>query len=285
MDLCDIRQVRELLARYGIRPTKARGQNFLIADWVPRDIAEASGADIGCGVLEIGPGIGCLTRELCHRASKVVSVEVDRGLLPVLGETMAGEDNFTLLHGDVLKLDLKQVVEENFRGVTAIACANLPYNITSPALTALVGSGCFEMITVMIQREVAERIAARPGTGSYGAFSVYMQYHTQPELLFTVPPGCFLPPPKVTSAVVRCRRRQPQPPRCGEDFFFRVVRGAFAQRRKTLVNSLASAFPELGKDALLRCITVCGFPGDVRGEKLSVSDFIQLSEEISGVAV
>lgn len=284
MDLCDAGQIRELLVRYGLRPTKARGQNFLTAGWVARDIAEASGAGKGSGVLEIGPGIGSLTRELCRHAGKVVSVELDRGLLPVLGETMAGEDNFTLLHGDILKIDLKQVVAEHFEGLTAIACANLPYNITSPALTALVGSGSFETVTVMVQREVAERIAAKPGTGSYGAFSVYMQYHTEPELLFTVPAGCFLPPPKVTSAVVRCRRRRPQPPECGEEFYFRVVRGAFAQRRKTMANSLSSAFPELSKEQLSGCIEACGFPGDVRGERLSGEEFVKLSDKIAGAA-
>ena len=169
MDLCDIREVRSLLDRHGFRFSKSMGQNFLIAGWVPQDIAAAGGGDRSCGVLEIGPGIGCLTRELCHRAGKVVSVELDPSLPPVLAETMAGEDNFVLVSGDVLKLDIGRLVEEHFQGLTPLVCANLPYNAATPILHALVESGRFEALTVMVQREVAQRLAAKPGTGAYGA--------------------------------------------------------------------------------------------------------------------
>lgn len=281
MDLCDIREVRALLGRHGFRFSKAMGQNFLIADWAPRDIAEACGADDTCGVLEIGPGVGCLTRELCKRSAKVVSVELDPALPPVLAETMAGAGNFTLITGDILKLDLSQLAREHFQGLTPLVCANLPYNITSPVLTALAQAGCFEAITVMIQREVALRVTARPGTKDFGVLSVYMQYYTQPESLFDVPPECFLPMPKVTSTVIRCRRRAAPAvtPECGEAFFFRTVKAAFALRRKTLCNSLASVFP-LGKEKLAGIIAACGLPPAVRGEELELEDFARLADAL-----
>lgn len=279
MNLCDIREVRALLGRHGFHFSKSMGQNFLIADWVPREIAAASGADCTCGVLEIGPGIGCLTRELCALAGKVVSVELDRALLPVLAETMEGAENFTLLPGDVLRLDLSALAEEHFQGLTPMVCANLPYNITDPVLHALVEAGRFQSITVMIQKEVAQRLAAGPGSKAYGALSVYMQYHTQVELLFDVPPSCFLPAPKVTSAVIRCERRAAPPVTlaCGEDFFFRTVRASFALRRKTLCNSLASVFP-LGKDAIAGVIAACGLPASVRGEALGMEELASLAD-------
>lgn len=281
MDLCDIREVRALLGRHGFRFSKAMGQNFLVADWAPRDIAAASGADAGHGVLEVGPGIGCLTRELCRRAAKVVSIELDPALPPVLAETMADADNFTLVTGDVLKLDLPALADERFQGLTPLVCANLPYNITSPALTAFVEARRFEAITVMIQREVAQRVTARPGTKDYGAFSVYMQYFTEPEILFDVSPECFLPAPKVTSTVIRCRTREKPAvsPACGEAFFFRTVKAAFALRRKTLCNSLASVFP-LDKEELAGAATACGLPPAVRGEALGLEEFARLADRL-----
>lgn len=283
MDLCDIREIKALLGRHGFHFSKSMGQNFLIEEWVPRDIAEASGAAADCGVLEIGPGIGPLTQELCKRAGGVVSVELDKALLPVLAETMRGAENFTLVSGDIMKLDIPRLVDQHLPGLRPMVCANLPYNITTPVLTALVEARRFETITVMIQREVAQRIAARPGTGDYGAFSVFMQYHTQPEILFDVPPSCFLPAPKVTSAVLRCRVRTAPAvsPACGEEFFFRTVRAAFAQRRKTLVNSLASVWGgQLGKERLAQAIAACGLPADIRGERLGLEEFAALADTI-----
>ena len=211
MDLCDRREIQALLERHGFHFSKAMGQNFLIEGWVPRDIADASGADERTGVLEIGPGIGPLTAQLVHRAAKVASVELDVRLYPVLRETMSGADNFTLIEGDAMKLDFSQVIQEHFAGLRPILCANLPYNITTPFLTACVESHCFDSLTVLIQKEVAQRICAAPGTADYGAFTLLMQYYTEPELLFTVPSTCFLPAPKVTSAVIRCKTR-PAPP-------------------------------------------------------------------------
>ena len=281
MNLCDIREIRALLSRHGFRFSKSMGQNFLVAGWVPREIAAASGADGAHGVLEIGPGIGCLTRELCALAGQVVSVELDKALLPVLAETMAGADRFTLIPGDILKLDVPALVDQHFQGLTPLVCANLPYNITTPVLRVLASCGRFEAMTVMIQREVALRLAARPGTGDYGAFTVFMQYYSQPEILFDVPPDCFLPAPKVTSAVVRCRMRQTPAvsPACGQDFFFRTVRAAFAQRRKTLANSLASVFG-LGRERTAGAISACGLSPTVRGEVLGLEELANLADRL-----
>ena len=283
MDLCDIREIKALLGRHGFHFSKSMGQNFLIEEWVPRDIAEASGATKAHGVLEIGPGIGPLTSQLCHLAGKVTAVELDKALYPVLAETMGWADNFTLIPGDIMKLDIPALVDEHFEGLPPLVCANLPYNITTPVLTALVEAKRFESITVMIQKEVALRIAAKPGTGDYGAFSLFMQYHTEPEVLFDVPPDCFLPAPKVTSAVLHCKVRKTPAvsPACGEDFFFRTVRAAFAQRRKTLLNSLSSVFgSQLGKETLSEIIAECGFEPTVRGERLGLEEFARLADAL-----
>ena len=281
MDLCDLNQIKGLLARHGFRFSKSMGQNFLIQSWVPRDIAAASGAGPGTGVLEVGPGIGPLTRELSARADRVVSVELDRALLPILAETLADCPNARVIPGDILKVDLPALAAEEFAGLTPLACANLPYNITTPAITALIEAGCFASITVMIQREVARRICAAPGTPDYGAFSVFCQYHTRPELLFDVPPDCFLPAPKVTSSVVRMVPCPPPPEVDDERHFFRVVRAAFALRRKTLVNSLSSALgSSLDRAALARAVADCGLPENVRGERLGIPEFAALSRAL-----
>ena len=277
MNLCDYNTIRDLLARHGFHFSKSMGQNFLIDPEVPRRIAEASGADAGCGVLEIGPGIGPLTAELAQRAGKVVAVELDRALLPVLAETMAPYPNVEVVPGDVLKLDLTAIAAEKFQGLTPIVCANLPYNVTSPILEKLVESPCFTAFTVMIQREVALRICAAPGSSDYGAFSVFCQYHTQPELLFEVGPECFLPAPKVTSSVLRMVPKAPLAEVDDEAHFFRVVRAAFAQRRKTLANSLSAALPGIPKESIQQAIADMGLPAAVRGEQLTLEDFAALS--------
>ncbi|MEY8419750.1 16S rRNA (adenine(1518)-N(6)/adenine(1519)-N(6))-dimethyltransferase RsmA [Oscillospiraceae bacterium 44-5] len=282
MNLCDINQIKTLLARHGFRFSKSMGQNFLIADWVPQDIAAASGAGNGTGVLEIGPGIGPLTRELARRADKALSVELDRTLLPILAETLADCPNAEVIPGDILNTDIPALVRDRFDGLTPIVCANLPYNITTPAITALIEAQCFFAITVMIQKEVAQRICAQPGTKDYGAFSVFCQYHTDPELLFEVPPDCFLPAPKVTSAVVRMVPR-PVPAEVDDpDHFFRVVKAAFALRRKTLLNSLAANLDRPRED-ILRALEACGVPPDTRGERLSIPQFAQLSKALRGL--
>lgn len=281
MDLCNRNDIQALLQRHGFHFSKAMGQNFLIQGWVPRDIAAASGADQHTGVLEIGPGIGPLTRELAQRAGKVVSVELDRRLYPVLEETMADFPNFTLIRGDVMQQELPALVREHFGGLRPILCANLPYNITTPLLTRVVESRCFQSLTVLIQKEVAQRICAAPGTADYGAFTLLMQYYTAPELLFEVPNTCFLPAPKVTSAVIHCPVRQQPPVEVGsEAMLWRTVRAGFALRRKTLVNSLQTGF-SLPKDRLAAIVSACGLPENVRGERLSLPDYAALADALA----
>lgn len=282
MDLCDLSQVRALLGRHGFRFSKSMGQNFLIAPWVPQQTAEASGASPGVGVLEIGPGIGPLTAQLARRASRVTAIELDRSLLPVLAETMAPYDNVTIVPGDVLKLDLPALCRERFAGLTAVACANLPYNITTPAITALLEARCFSTVTVMIQREVALRICAAPGTSEYGAFTVLCRWYADSELLYDVPPDCFYPAPKVMSTVVRLTvRGAPPVPVADERLFFRVVRAAFAQRRKTLLNALSAGLGR-EKDEIRAALAACGLPESVRGERLSFETFAALTEALQG---
>ncbi|MEG1240948.1 MAG: 16S rRNA (adenine(1518)-N(6)/adenine(1519)-N(6))-dimethyltransferase RsmA [Oscillospiraceae bacterium] len=283
MNLCNMNEIKELLGRHGFRFSKSLGQNFLIENWVPQEIAEASGADETCGVLEIGPGIGPLTAQLAQRSGKVVAVELDRALLPVLAETMAEYSNIEVVHGDVLQLKLADFVAEHFAGLTPIVCANLPYNITSPVLAMLLESKQFQTITVMIQREVARRICAAPGTGDYGAFSLFCQYHAACELLFEVPPECFMPAPKVTSAVLRLTTRMEKPPEVtDEKLFFQVVRASFAQRRKTLLNGLTTGFGDrIPKEELRKIIVDCGFSEDIRGERLGIPQFAALADAIA----
>ena len=272
MERNDKAAIEALLKRHGFHFSKSMGQNFLIDPAIPYEIAESSRANEQNGVLEIGPGIGALSHELCERAGKVVAVELDKTLL----------DNFEVVSADILKTDIPALVREKFAGLTPIVCANLPYNITTPAITALIESKCFESITVLVQKEVAERLCAAPGTSAYGAFSVFMQYYTEPELLFAVPRECFEPQPKVTSAVLRAVvRREPPVEVEDEKFFFRVVYAAFALRRKTLVNSLMTAFgSQLTKEQVTQAVTSCGLEANIRGERLGLSEFAVLAKAI-----
>jgi len=285
MELTNIHVIKDLLERHGFHFSKAKGQNFLTQSWVPQQIAMEAGVDNTCGVLEIGPGIGPLTQQLCLRANKVVAVEVDQNLKPVLAETMAPHDNLEIIFGDVLKQDIAALVKEKFGDLRIKACANLPYYITSDILAALLEAKCFEAVTVMVQKEVAQRICAKPGTAAYGAFTVFCQYYTDPEILFDVPPNCFIPQPKVTSAVLHLHVRQaPVCPVSDEKLFFKVVRGSFAQRRKTLVNGLSAVFGALSKAQLTEILVECGFSPNVRGETLSIPEFARLAEAIGAAS-
>lgn len=280
--LTDPAEIRRLLDAYGFRFSKSLGQNFLIDASVPERIADSVGADRECSVLEIGPGIGCLTAELSARAGQVLAVELDRRLQPLLRETLSSADNTEILFADVMKLDLRQLASERMTQPTKLVCANLPYNITSPVLTALIEADCFERISVMIQKEVAERICAGPGTKDYGAFGLFVQWYCVPELLFTVPPHCFMPQPKVTSAVIRLTRRHTPPAEVrDEKLLFRVIRAAFNQRRKTLVNALSAAELRLSKNDCERILKLCDFDTNIRGEKLDLVDFARISNEIA----
>ena len=281
MDLCDLDTIKALLFRHGFHFSRSMGQNFLIQSWVPEGLVEGAGVSGSNGVLEIGPGIGPLTVRLSAAAGRVVAVELDRALLPVLAETLGGRDNVEVISGDILKLDIPALVDEKLAGLEPMACANLPYNITTPVITALIEAKRFSCIAVMIQREVARRICAAPGSPDYGAFSVYCQYHTEPELLFDVGPECFIPAPKVTSSVIRMRPL-PSPPVPVKDEvrFFRVVKAAFGQRRKTLLNALSAGLPSLSREAVKAAVAACGLPDNVRGERLGIPEFAALTEAL-----
>lgn len=281
IDVCDIQIMKPLLAEHGFHFSKAKGQNFLIARWVPEQIAEATGVDSTVGVLEIGPGIGPLTQQLALRAGKVCAVELDTRLQPILAATVGDFENLEIVWGDILKQNIADLVGEKLGGLRPFACANLPYYITSPILTALLEAECFEAVTVMVQKEVALRIAAKPGTADYSAFTVFCQYYAQPEILFDVPAHCFMPQPKVTSAVVMLKVRDTLPWEIlDKATFFRTVKASFAMRRKKLQNGLAAGFPELGKDGAGQVIAACGLPENVRGEMLAIDQFADLANEI-----
>ena len=281
IEVCNIQVMKPLLAEHGFHFSKAKGQNFLVAPWVPERIAEDAGVDASAGVLEIGPGIGPLTQQLALRAGKVCAVELDKRLEPILARTVGEFSNLEILWEDVLKLDVPALVREKFSGLRPMACANLPYYITSPILTALLEAECFDSVTVMVQKEVAQRIAAKPGTEDYSAFTVFCQYYSEPKILFDVPAHCFMPQPKVTSAVICLKTRQQRPWEIlDEAVFFRTVRASFAMRRKKLQNGLASGFPELGKAGAGEIIAACGLDENVRGETLSIAQFAQLANEI-----
>lgn len=280
MDPCNIHDIKDVLGRHGFRFSKAKGQNFLIQSWVPERIAREAGVEADCGVLEVGPGVGPLTDQLTRRAGKVLAVEVDTRLEPVLAETLGQRDNLEILFGDILKQDIPALVRDRFPNLRPKACANLPYYITSDILAALLEARCFESVTVMVQKEVAERICAAPGAADYGAFSVFCQYHAQPEILFDVPPACFIPQPKVTSSVLHLKvRSEPPAEVTDEAFFFRVVRASFAQRRKTLVNGLSAL--GIPKAQLIAAVAACGLPENVRGETLSIPQFAALAARLA----
>ncbi len=281
MNLCDIREIKALLTRHGFHFSKSMGQNFLIADWVPRNIADAAQLDQSCAVLEIGPGIGPLTQQLARRAGKVAAIELDSSLLPILSETLADCPNVEIISGDVMKLDIQNIIVDKFSSFTVKACANLPYNITTPVIAKLLETSCFQSITIMIQREVARRICAAPGTPDCGAFSLFCQYHARCELLFEVPPDCFLPAPKVTSAVVRLIPHTTPPVDGSQEAIFTVVKAAFAQRRKTLLNALSTTYGNhFSRDQLRQIILDCGLPETIRGERLGLEQFADLAKRL-----
>lgn len=283
MNLCDIRQIKELLSQEGFRFSKAMGQNFLTAAWVPERIAEEAELDRETGVLEVGPGIGCLTVQLAQLAGKVVSVELDKSLKPVLEKTLADFDNTEVVFGDVLKENLSALAAEKLPGLRPVVCANLPYNITSPLISAFIEAGCFETMTLMVQREVARRICASAGSGDYGAFTVFVNWHTEPKILFDVSPGCFMPQPKVWSSVIQLKVRREPPVRLkDEKLFFRLVRAAFNQRRKTLVNALSAELP-YSKEQLTEAVSACGFDPRIRGEALDIQGFAALTERLAAL--
>ena len=281
MNLTDYNEIQALLRRNDFHFSKSMGQNFLIAPWVPEQIADSAGLDRDTAVLEIGPGVGCLTEQLAMRAGKVLAVELDRSLRGVLKETLGAYENVEILYGDVLKQDIPALVREHFERMRAVVCANLPYNVTSPLLTALLEADCFETITVMIQREVARRICAAPNTADYGAFTLYVQWHAETELLFDVPPHCFHPQPKVTSSVIRLTRRKEKPIAVSDEaLLFRVIRAAFNQRRKTLPNALSAGLG-LPRSEIEQVMESCALDPRIRGEALDLGAFVQITDALA----
>ena len=282
LKLTELNTVRSLLSEFGASPDKRYGQNFLISERVVENIADGCGAGPEDGILEIGPGIGVLAQKLCERYKKVVSVEIDGKMVNVLGKTMAEYGNFTVINDDILKVDLNGLIKEYFDGMRVTVCANLPYYITSPIIMYLLESGApLDHITVMIQKEVADRLTAKPGTPEYGSITPSVAYYADAERLFTVPAGCFYPAPKVDSAVLRLDlRRKPEYEPKDRELMLEIIKYAFLQRRKTLVNAL-SADKRLEKAAIIKAVGACGFDERVRGEALSVLDFRRLSDALS----
>lgn len=281
-ELTDLSVIRALCEKYDFALSKGFGQNFIINPGLPPKIVDASGVDKRYGVIEIGPGIGVLTRELAKRAAKVVSIEVDERLPPLLAETMAGVDNFKLVLQDVLKVDLKALIAEEFPGMPVAVCANLPYYITSPILMRLLEEKLpIQHITVMVQKEAADRITAIPGTREAGAISYAVDYYAKPRLLFTVQPGSFYPPPKVTSAVIQLQvREQPAVQVEDEAGFFKLVRAAFGQRRKTAANSISNGMG-LPKAKVAAALQAAGLSPTARPEQLTLEDFCALQKALA----
>ena len=281
-DLSNVSRIKDLLARHGFRFSRSLGQNFIIDPTVCPRMAQECGAGDGVGVLEIGPGIGVLTEQLAQRAQKVVAVELDERLLPVLDETLAGFDNVRVIHGDVLKTDLHRLIEENFSGLKAAVCANLPYYITSPVIMYLLESRLpVESITVMVQKEAADRLCAAVGSREAGAVTVAVNYYAEAEKLFDVPAGSFLPAPKVNSSVIRLTVR-PEPPvaLADEALFFRMVRAVFAQRRKTAANSVSAGL-NVPKAAVTAALAAIGQEENARAERFDLAQLAAFANALS----
>lgn len=281
MSLTDRAWLRALLERHGFTFSKAMGQNFLVNPSVCPRMAELGGAAPGVGVLEIGPGVGVLTAELARRADRVVCIELDPRLPPILAETLAGFDNVEIVLGDVMEVDLAALLAEHFAGMPVVVCANLPYYITTPILMRLLESRLpIEAITVMVQKEAAARLCAAPGERECGAISAAIAYYAEPRVLFGVSAGSFMPAPKVDSAVIRLDLRQTPPVfPADEHRMFALVRGAFAQRRKTALNALSSA-TGIGKEKLAEAFAAAGVDPTVRAERLTLAQFAALSDAV-----
>ena len=283
MNLCDEATIRALLERHGFHFSKSMGQNFLIDPQIPYDIAAASQADIACGVLEIGPGIGTMTQYLACAAKKVIAVEIDKALIPILEDTLSDYDNVEVINNDVLKVDLAALAKEKNNGRPIKVVANLPYYITTPIIMGLFENHVpVDSITVMVQKEVADRMQTGPGSKDYGALSLAVQYYAEPYIVANVPPNCFMPRPKVGSAVIRLTRHEVMPVETkDEKLMFSIIRASFNQRRKTLANGLKnSELLHFSKEEIEAAITACGWPLTIRGEALNLQEFARLTDEL-----
>jgi len=285
MNLCDIKTVRQIMAMFHLTFHKEFGQNFLTDRMVVEDIAEECCFDENSTILEIGPGIGTLTYELALRRREVISLEIDRGLIPVLQYTLGEFDNVRVINEDVMQTDLEALLAPAFATGPVSVCANLPYYITTPILMKLLESRLpFEYITIMIQKEVADRLCAKAGSKDYGAITAVLAYYGEAEKLFTVPADRFVPAPKVDSAVIRIRlhREKPNVPK-DEALLFRTIKAAFGQRRKTLANALSTGFPELSREQIVSLIADAGYEPTIRGERLDIAQLTALSDAIYGL--
>ena len=279
--LTDLSYLRDLMQRHGITAKKKYGQNFLVNAAIPKKIAQEGCPESEAGVLEIGPGMGTLTYELCRRAKKEVALEIDQTLLPVLEETLAEFDNIQVISGDAMKTDLVSLCQKEFSECSEIfVCANLPYYITTPLLMRLLECGApFKSITVMLQKEVADRITAKAGSAEYGAITAAVKYFGTAVKLFSVSPGSFFPMPKVESCVMQIRIHEHNPyAACNKEVLFNLISSAFEQRRKTLLNALKGSFSEKQRQLIREELPKMGFSEDVRGEKLDVEDFAHLAK-------
>lgn len=281
MNLSDINTIRGVLSRHGFHFSKSLGQNFLVNPEVCPRMAQECGAAPGVGVLEVGPGIGVLTAELAQRAEKVVAVELDRRLLPVLAETLAEYHNVKIIPGDIMKLDLNRLIREEFPNMQVVVCANLPYYITSPVIMRLLEERLpVRAITVMVQKEAADRLCAQPGSRACGAVSVAVRYFAQPEVLFGVERQSFVPPPNVDSAVIRLTvRQEPEIQVKEEAKFFALVRAAFGQRRKTVLNAVSAGL-SVGKEQVSAALERAGIAPNTRAEQLTMQQFAQFCREL-----
>ena len=281
--LTDVGLIKDILSRHGFTFSKALGQNFLINPTVCPRMAQAAAGEKGpdgVGILEIGPGIGVLTNELLKTAEKVVTVELDKRLLPVLEETLGEYDNLKVINADVMELDLKKLIAEEFPGMRVAVCANLPYYITSPVIMKLLEDRLpIESMTVMVQKEAAQRLCAVPGERDSSAITAAVRYYCTPELLFHVKAGSFMPAPKVDSAVIQLTLHDPAVHPADEKLFFKVIRGAFAQRRKTVLNSLSSSL-SLDKSAVRDILVEAGVEETARAERLTLEDFAAISDAL-----
>lgn len=282
LELTDIGTIKALLARHGFHFSKALGQNFIVNPSVCPRMADESGIDSESGVIEIGAGIGVLTAELAKRAKKVVCIELDSKLLPILDETLADFDNLEIINADVLKIDLAALIEEKFGGMPVYVCANLPYYITSPVIMTLLESRLpLKAVTVMVQREAAQRLCAPVGSRLSGAVTVAVDYYAEARKLFDVSAGSFMPAPKVDSSVIRLDiREKPGIEVSDEKLFFSMVHAAFGQRRKTASNSISSG-TGIPKAVVAEAIERCGFPPSVRAESMTAEQLAALCEALN----
>lgn len=282
LELTDIGTIKALLARHGFHFSKALGQNFIVNPSVCPRMADESGIDSESGVIEIGAGIGVLTAELAKRAKKVVCIELDSKLLPILDETLADFDNIEIINADVLKIDLAALIEEKFSGMPVYVCANLPYYITSPVIMTLLESRLpLKAVTVMVQREAAQRLCAPVGSRLSGAVTVAVDYYAEARKLFDVSAGSFMPAPKVDSSVIRLDiREKPGIEVSDEKLFFSMVHAAFGQRRKTASNSISSG-TGIPKAVVAEAIERCGFPPSVRAESMTAEQLAALCEALN----